>query len=250
MSSLPVSAVYTLRLLLRMRFRSDERTLRLVYGVRGRFADRIAGPATEIVIEGFPRSANSFAVRAFRFAQEPREVRIAHHLHAPAQFQIAARHGIPAICLVRDPVDAIASMVIRSPRTPVGMGLRLYTQFYRRAAEFSDALIVSSFEEVTTDLGAAIERLNARFGQAWKPYRNSPANDEIVFERIRVKNRDVKAGDLSKVAVPTAQRSARSNALHELIGSARYEGLRAEAYGAYEAILPEGQRVRRDSADG
>src|SRR5262245_65181203 len=45
---------------------------------------KTVGPETELVIEGFPRCGNSFAVAAFSLAQ-PRPVRIAHHLHAPAQ---------------------------------------------------------------------------------------------------------------------------------------------------------------------
>ena len=39
---------------------------------------------TELVIEAFPRSANTFATVAFQLSQ-PAPVRVAHHLHAPAQ---------------------------------------------------------------------------------------------------------------------------------------------------------------------
>jgi len=49
---------------------------------------------TEIVIEGYPRSANTFAVAAFLLAQG-RAVKIAHHLHVPAQVIQAVRWGIP-----------------------------------------------------------------------------------------------------------------------------------------------------------
>ncbi|HYT30505.1 MAG TPA: hypothetical protein VEN82_06985, partial [Actinomycetota bacterium] len=35
-------------------------------------------PETDVLIEGYPRSANSFSVAAFGLAQ-PREVEIAHH---------------------------------------------------------------------------------------------------------------------------------------------------------------------------
>jgi hypothetical protein len=50
---------------------------------------------TEIVIEGYPRSGNTFAVVAFRLAQG-REIEIAHHLHAAAQIKRAARLDVPA----------------------------------------------------------------------------------------------------------------------------------------------------------
>ncbi|RMG27959.1 MAG: hypothetical protein D6732_19595, partial [Methanobacteriota archaeon] len=46
--------------------------------------EKLIGARTEIVIEGYPRSANTFAVVAFRLAQN-RPVKIAHHLHMEAQ---------------------------------------------------------------------------------------------------------------------------------------------------------------------
>src|SRR5918999_5771267 len=67
---------------------------------------------TEIVIEGFPRSANSFAVAAFARAQG-RKPKIAHHVHAPAQVIAAARAGIPAIVLIRNPEEAVLEYVIK-----------------------------------------------------------------------------------------------------------------------------------------
>src|SRR2546427_7470725 len=60
----------------------------------------LAGPGTDILIEGFPRSANSFSVAAFRLAQGP-PVEVAHHTHAPANAIAAFRRHIPALILIR-----------------------------------------------------------------------------------------------------------------------------------------------------
>ena len=48
---------------------------------RRKVLDKAVTSDTEIVIEGFPRSGNSFEVAAFRLAQ-PGEPRIAHQLFA------------------------------------------------------------------------------------------------------------------------------------------------------------------------
>src|SRR4051794_35640317 len=64
-----------------------------------------ADRTTDIVIEGFPRSGNTFAVVAFRLAQS-RAMQVAHHLHIPAQLLWADRVGMPSMVLVRNPVDA------------------------------------------------------------------------------------------------------------------------------------------------
>src|SRR5690242_11619114 len=63
---------------------------------------------TELVIDGYTRCATTFAVYAFQLAQ-PRPVRLAHHLHAPAQLVAAARRGVPALALIREPRGAILS---------------------------------------------------------------------------------------------------------------------------------------------
>src|SRR5689334_19049404 len=73
---------------------------------------RAVSRGTEIVIEGFPRSANTFAVVAFRLAQQ-REIEIAHHLHAAAQIKHAINLKVPVIVLIREPSDAILSVAVK-----------------------------------------------------------------------------------------------------------------------------------------
>ena len=58
------------------------------------------GDETELVIEAFPRSGMTFAVVAFEMAQT-RQVRVACHVHAPAQVIEGARRRIPALVLVQ-----------------------------------------------------------------------------------------------------------------------------------------------------
>jgi len=53
------------------------------YRLRDGYADRLVTDATDLCVEGFPRSANSFAVGAFEHAQ-PEPLSIAHHNHVPA----------------------------------------------------------------------------------------------------------------------------------------------------------------------
>jgi len=56
----------------------------------------VVGPGTELMIDGFTRSATTFAVYAFQLSQDA-PIRLAHHLHAPAQLIEGARRGIPAV---------------------------------------------------------------------------------------------------------------------------------------------------------
>lgn len=139
-------------------------------------------PTTQLVIEGFPRSANTFAVVAFRKAQK-QEVRIAHHFHVPAQVIRAVRWRIPTLVLIREPRDAVLSLTIREP-VSVDLALMRYISFYGTIARYRDAYVLGRFEEVTSDYGKIIERVNAKFGTSFSLFRHNKKNVSRVLARI------------------------------------------------------------------
>jgi hypothetical protein len=141
------------------------------------------GPGTEIVIEGFPRSANSFAVAAFARAQG-RKPTIAHHVHAPAQVIAAARAGIPAIVLVRNPEDAVLEYVIKKPTISIGQALRGYARFYQPLLRYRSGFVVGVFDEVTKDFGSVIRRVNERFGTVFREFEHTEENARATLEEI------------------------------------------------------------------
>ncbi len=135
---------------------------------------------TDILIEGYPRSANSFSVAAFELAQG-RPVRIAHHVHAPAHVIAAARAGIPAIVLIRDPGDSVPEFVIAKPHVTIAQALRGYVRFYEPLMRHWDRFVVGRFQDVTTDFGAVIRRVNCRFGTDFREFQHTEENVRICF---------------------------------------------------------------------
>jgi hypothetical protein len=167
---------------------------------------RVVTPDTQLVIEGFPRSANTFARVAFTRAQSER-VRIAHGLHVPAQVIRASRWRIPTLVPIRKPKDAVLSFAIRDPIS-VDQALRYYLSFYETVEEYRDAYVLGLFEEVTEDFGEVIRRINDRFGSAFSPFSHDERNVEGVFARIE-KNSRKRFGETSledKVSRPFASR--------------------------------------------
>jgi hypothetical protein len=154
----------------------------LYWLLRGRQAlRRVVTPDTQLVIEGFPRSGNSFARRAFVMAQnEFDKTRIAHHLHVPAQVVRAARWQIPTLVLMRRPRDAVVSFAIWDP-IPVDQALRYYLSFYETVEEYRDAYVLGLFEEVTEDFGQVIKRINDKFGTTFSLFRHDEENVSKVF---------------------------------------------------------------------
>jgi hypothetical protein len=143
---------------------------------------------TQLVIDGFTRSAVTYALVAFQVAQNG-HVRVAHHLHSPAQLIQATRRGIPGLVPIRPPQDTVLSAMIREPTVSIGQWLRTYTGFYRRILPLGDDLVFARFDSVTTDLGVVIDHLNERFGTSFVEFPQTDAAVATAFALIDERSR-------------------------------------------------------------
>jgi hypothetical protein len=142
--------------------------------------------ATDLVIDGFPRSANTFAVVAFQLAQT-RLVRVAHHVHAAAQVIEAAKRRVPALTLIRRPEDAVTSEVIRRADASLAQCTAAYVRFYRRVLPYVGMVSVATFDEVIGDFGTVTRRLNERFGTSFDEFEHTHDNVEECFRVIELR---------------------------------------------------------------
>jgi hypothetical protein len=139
---------------------------------------------TELVIDGYTRCATTFAVYAFQLVQD-RPVRLAHHLHAPAQLIAAAKMGIPVLGLVREPQETIISQLVREPRISLRGALIAYARFYSCLLPYRSRMVVGEFEEVTQNFGSVIRRLNDRFGTSFVEFEHSEANLRACLDMVK-----------------------------------------------------------------
>jgi len=156
--------------------------------VRRRHGEAVVSDSTEIVIDGFPRSASTFAVVAFQLAQ-PRLVRVGHHLHAPGQIIQAVRLEVPVLLTVRPPEDTVLSLVIREPYVTIPQGLHAYARFHERLLGCRDGMVVADFTEVTERLDRAIARVNVRFGTGFATPDLTPERTRECFDLIEMRSR-------------------------------------------------------------
>ena len=164
--------------------------------------NRVACRATNIVIEGFQRCANSFAVQAFRSVNETSEnLRIATHLHSPANIYQSIRYNVPTMVLIRDPDECIVSWIALAMQLGKLQGDSLternqmrrmcywtqrYTQFYQRLMKIRTAFVAVDFTEVVSDLGICIDRLNVRFGTAFNRFEHTAEAEQAIFNKSKV----------------------------------------------------------------
>lgn len=203
--------------------------------MRSRHSKRItlARPDTAIVIDGFLRSGNTFSVAAFTIANG--DVRIGRHLHGAPHILRGVRLGLPTVVLIREPADAVASYLIRRPSLTPSDGLLEYLDFYRTAWRARDGFVVATFDEVTGDFGAVIDRVNTRFGTTFARYESTPDNDRRAFALVEEMNRLECRGELVETHVgrPSAGRATRKREIQEAMRQPRAARLLARAEELY-----------------
>jgi hypothetical protein len=185
----------------------------------------------KIVIEGFPRTGTSFAVTAFDMAQ-PRKVQVAHHVHAPAQVLVAVRWAIPALVLIREPEDAVLSLVVRTPSLSLDDALTGYDRFYRPLIRVRHGFEVATLEEVARDFGEVTRRVNHRFGTSFAEFEHTEANAARCLELIESNYLDsLQPGtDFERaVARPSEARDRLKAELRDRLDEPGLTGLRSRA---------------------
>src|SRR5215212_10123770 len=204
---------------------------------------RAVTPDKQVVIEGFPRSGNSFARRAFIMAQDETfdVTRIAHHLHVPAQVIRAAQWQIPTLVLIRRPRDAVLSLVIRDPIS-VDQALRYYISFYETSEKYRDAYVLGRFEEVTEDFGQVMRRMNEKFGTTFSLFSHDEENVSKLFAGMETQARKKYGETLweRKVRRPAAVRERIKDEIEYESENPRRKKLIERAEAVYDR-LREGQ---------
>lgn len=173
-------------------------------------------PDTELVIDGFQGSGNSFATVAFKSCQE-RPVRLAHHLHAPAQIIKAVEQSVPVLVTLRDPADAVVSLISRWPYIGLEQGLRAYIRFYEALTPYLDRMVVSPFSMTTGPIDQVFEAVNDRFECNFSIF--SPTSKNVA----RIRSKTTLEPDAE------AARRKKKSELRAAIAGPAYRALREQA---------------------
>lgn len=187
---------------------------------------------TDVVIEGFPKSANAFVAHAFQAAQ-PRQLRIAHTTHVAGQVVAACRRGVPALVLLRTPAQAVSRVALVRPNISLALLLRGWIRFYQPLLHWRSRFALGSFPAVTADLGAVMTAMNRKLGTSFTPFEHTPENQREAFEAMEkdwatridpgAPEFDIHAGR------PSAHRDALTSGIEKKLRSSRYAELLARA---------------------
>lgn len=236
---------------------------------RLKYREAVLNDTTELVIDGFTRSAVTFATMAFQLSQG-RPVRVAHTLHSAGHLIAATRRGVPTLVTIREPDDTVLSAVIREPYVSLHQTLTAYTRFHRKIEPYRSRFVIGTFDEVTNDFGRVIRKVNERFGTRFAEFEHTEPNVNECFAIIEDRARRPRwstalgefecgiigideyrrtvakfgeRGDLPSIPVPerrvqrpSQERADLKSSLRAALENRRLDGPRSRARSAYEAI--------------
>ena len=177
---------------------------------------------TDLVLEGFPRSGNTFAWYALMMAQIY-PLNIAHNLHSPARVIHAARNDVPTLVLIREPKDCVISYCIYEPRLSLKLGFIYWLRFYKSIKPYSSKYVLATFNEVISDFGKVIKTVNDRFDTQFMVFDHTTENVQRVASSIEAKTHLLlKRSDSSypiedRLSVPSDLRARKKEALGSCI---------------------------------
>lgn len=186
----------------------------------GRFGiarpERVVAEHHVACIEGFPRSANTLAFHVFLAANPGTWV--SHHVHRPLQLVRAHELEIPCAAIVREPVDAVSSLLVFEREVRVDQALRNYRDFYSVVLHLDSSVAVCRFNDVIEHPSIVAESLNARFDTEF--VTKAPTEDQLaaLVERIEDKQRSAGA-DALRISTPNAERAPLISALRNQVSA-------------------------------
>ncbi len=193
-------------------------------------------PSTTLVIEGFPRSGNTFAYFALRRMLPP-EQHIATRVHVPAQVALAVRRGLPTLYVIREPIHTIASLLIAAPHVPIAAAIDEYVHHHREVLRYRSGFVVGEFKVVTTRFGDVVDALNARFDLGLPRFEHTEEAVAEVFDDIEAHHTEVWGASEHVVPRPSATRTDEKAWLLEQLALPRHAAAMRDATEIYEAYL-------------
>jgi hypothetical protein len=191
---------------------------------------------TSLAIIGFPRCGNTFAVYTFLYAH-PKVRKIAHHVHVPAQVKKAVKLSIPTIILIRNPMEAISSLIVRHPEISIKNALISYIVFYRSIISYSNGFVIAEFNEIISNFSLIIKKVNGKFGTNFIPITPKGKVLNNIYNKIAEANKIDSGGMSTHLAMPSPLRSEINKKIKNKIRSCNYRKLKNMTFEVYQKYL-------------
>lgn len=191
---------------------------------------RLSTDKTEICIEGFPRSGNSYFVSAFHYWNK--DVELAHHSHLAGSVKYAIDRKLPAVVLIRKPEDTVASALAWDGLLNVNVALMSYLSFYNSLWRDRDRLLVLRFENAIRHPDRCVELINKHFAETFKSEDFTSRIDEAISGRLKRVNRQNQRNE-SNTSLPNPVREVKKQRYVELATNSHFYPACVKLYSKY-----------------
>jgi len=196
---------------------------------------------SDLVVEGYPRSGNTFAVALLKVLSPG--LKIARHRHEVGHVKMALTFEKPVVLLIRNPLDSVISFYIREG-VDLKTGFDYYYHFYSSLLPYREKLLVVDFKKLIKEPSRFIEDINRRFGFSLP----IPGPQEVESAKALVKEMDseelLRKTELSKKdptlisSVPTKEKELLKERLRrEILGDRRLSSLLEACKRVYQEII-------------
>ena len=125
----------------------------IVHRFSGNKWSKYTNENTDICLEGYPSSANSFVYNVVKKAFEGKNV--SHHTHTISNVKKAIKLNVPTLVLIRSPKEAISSRCVRF-EIKTEEAIIQYYEFYKFIEKVRDKIFLLCFEEAVNKTSSAM----------------------------------------------------------------------------------------------
>lgn len=150
------------------------------------YGPRLVGPRTDVVVEGFPRSANTYCYYYLQLALP--EANFAHHIHSWQQFLLARLLRVPSILIIRDADKAVASLITKDASRSVAFAYLDYAVFNFLSGFLANRVVWFTEAVEPNALAMLAEETGTRIGMCARTVQEEDIR-ELMERRTDHKNR-------------------------------------------------------------
>ena len=206
--------------------------------------DIIVNHKTDIVVEGYPRSGNTFCV-ALLYYLEPK-LKIARHRHELGHLKYAIKLKKPIVCVVRNPLDSIISLHIRE-KLSISFCIEYYIKFHKYLYENRNYIYIIDFNLLIKEPTEVIKNINkATSLQLAEVVITEHATEDIkkIVKDMELKESEFLGLDStnirsSHIAIPTKERNEYKQKIIKNLNLKKYENKINKANKLFNSLLEE-----------
>ncbi|MGB8698760.1 MAG: hypothetical protein WCD18_05025 [Thermosynechococcaceae cyanobacterium] len=189
--------------------------------------DWMVYPNTDICIEGFPRSGNSFVHQAFQLFNP--KAKVAHHIHVPMQVMKAIQYSIPAVVIIRNPLHATGSSLLSHPHLDSDLILKNYINFYKKLMPFRSQFFSVSFEDATQNFPNLVMSVNQIYRTEFLCDAMTDSNIKKIFMKIEEQH-ETNHQPQHMIALPTKEKEELKDGIYKKIKQSYFISNAEEIY--------------------